>query len=302
MNNTAISSFEYHSDIIDFWRLLKPRVMSLVVFSGACGLLIAPTTINPIIAIIAILCIAVGSGAAGAINMWYDRDIDAIMTRTASRPIPQGKVAPDDALAFGLLLSFGSVMVMGLAVNWLAAFLLGFAIIFYSLVYTCWLKRHSVQNIVIGGAAGAFPPAIGWVAVTGQIDMMALALFALIFFWTPPHFWALALVKSDDYQKANIPMLPVVSGRDATRKQILCYSLSLLPLSIVPVFIYTNSWAYGGVAILLSSLFIALAVKLYYSDSNKDAMRLFGFSILYLFAIFAGLVGDYWLNNWAIGV
>ena len=288
--------FIHHSDIIDFWHLLKPRVMSLVVFSAASGLLIAPGNIHPIMAIVAIMAIAVGAGAAGAINMWYDRDIDAIMQRTAHRPIPQGKISPHDALTFGIFLSAGSVMILGLAINWLAAFLLAFAIFFYSVVYTCWLKRYTIHNIVIGGAAGAFPPMIGWVAVTGQIDTMAWVLFALIFFWTPPHFWALALVKNDDYKIANIPMLPVIKGHHKTCQQIVVYSISLLPLSLMPVWLGYSQWLYGIVATILSLIFIAQSIKLYVSHTNRDAMRLFGFSIIYLFAIFTALVGDYYVR------
>ncbi|HZB93638.1 MAG TPA: heme o synthase, partial [Stellaceae bacterium] len=218
----------------DYVALLKPRVMSLVVFTGFVGLYLAPGHIHPVLAAIAVLCIAVGAGAAGAINMWYDRDIDAVMRRTQGRPLPAGRMAPGEALGFGCVLAGGSVLVMGLAVNWAAAALLALTIAFYVFVYTIWLKRRTPQNIVIGGAAGAFPPIVGWAAVTGDVGVPALLLFAIIFFWTPPHFWALALYRSGDYARAGVPMLPVVAGAKETRRQIVIYTLLLLPLSLVP--------------------------------------------------------------------
>ena len=218
----------------DAFALLKPRVMSLVVFTGAVGLIIAPGTIHPVIAAVAVLCIAIGAGGSAAINMWYDRDIDAVMTRTRARPVPAGRVEPGAALGLGIVLSVGATALMGLAVNWVAAGLLAFTIFFYVCIYTMWLKRRTPQNIVIGGAAGAFPPMIGWAAVTGGIDLTAVALFGIIFLWTPPHFWALALVRSSDYEAADVPMLPVVSGDRSTRRQIMAYTLLLVPVSLAP--------------------------------------------------------------------
>lgn len=281
----------------DFIALLKPRVMSLVVFSGLVGLALAPGSIHPVLGVVAILCIAIGAGASGAINMWYDADIDAVMSRTQKRPIPAGKVSPEAALAFGCILAAGSVALMGLALNWLAAGLLAFTILFYVGIYTMWLKRRTPQNIVIGGAAGAFPPMIGWAAVTGDIALGGVVLFLIIFFWTPPHFWALALYRSGDYARAGVPMLPVVSGRDETRKQILIYSFILSPLGMTPAFIGIAGIGYGVFAGLLGAGFVALAAKLFRSDDDKDAKRLFGFSILYLFLLLAGLLAD-----WAIGL
>ena len=223
--------------VVDFISLLKPRVMSLVVFTGFAGLYLAPGDLNPVLEVIAVFCIAIGAGASGAINMWYDRDIDAIMLRTKERPIPSGRVSSDAALTFGVLLAGGSIMVMGLAINWLAAALLTLTISFYIFVYTIWLKRRTPQNIVIGGAAGAFPPMIGWAAITGTISLESIVLFAIIFIWTPPHFWALSLYRSDDYKAAGIPMMPLVHGRAKTKKQILLYSLVLAPLGLAPCFL-----------------------------------------------------------------
>jgi len=284
------------SDVGDFVQLLKPRVMSLVVFTGFVGLVIAPGALHPVLAITAILCIAVGSGAAGAINMWYDRDIDAVMERTAKRPIPAGRVAPDDALVFGGLLSLLSVGLLGLATNWVAAGLLASAILFYVFVYTIWLKRRTPQNIVIGGAAGAFPPIIGWAAVTGDVAAMPLVLFAIIFFWTPPHFWALALFHSGDYSRAGIPMLPVVAGRRATKIQMLVYTLLLLPLTVSPYFFGATGLIYAAGAALLGLLFIASAVRVWREPDHagdRRARQMFGFSILYLFLLFALLLADF---------
>jgi len=278
----------------DFWRLLKPRVMSLVVFTGFAGLMAAPGTLHPVLAFVAVLCIAVNAGAAGAINMWYDRDIDAMMRRTAGRPIPAGRVAPEEALGFGITLSLFSVMLMGLAVNWTAAALLAEANLFYVLVYTMWLKRRTPQNIVIGGAAGAFPPIIGWAAVTGGVSLESLVLFALIFLWTPPHFWALALYSDADYGQAQVPMLPVVAGRQATKRQMLAYTLILLPLAPAPYFLGTAGLVYGIVSLAAGALFVIAALRVLAEDDRKQpaARRMFGFSILYLFLIFAMLIGD----------
>ncbi len=278
--------------VADYFALLKPRVMSLVVFTGYAGLAVAPGDLHPLLALVAVLCIAVGAGAAGAINMWYDRDIDAIMERTRARPIPAGRVAADEALAFGVVLSLFSVMLMGLAVNWTAAALLALANGFYVFIYTVWLKRRTPQNIVIGGAAGAFPPMIGWAAVTGTVSLESIVLFLIIFMWTPPHFWALALYREGDYAKAGVPMLPVVAGKTATRRHLLIYTLLLFPLALVPSFIGIAGLLYGVVATALGGLFVAMALKLQMERTDRLARLLFGFSILYLFALFALMIVD----------
>ena len=275
-----------------FVALLKPRVMALVVFTGIAGLLLAPGSLHPVLAATAVLCIAVGAGAAGAINMWYDHDIDAIMTRTRNRPIPRGEIAPGDALGFGVVLAVGSVAVMGLAVNWVAAGLLALTIGFYVFIYTMWLKRRTPQNIVIGGAAGAFPPMVGWAAVTGDVGLTSVALFAIIFMWTPPHFWALALYRSDDYARAGVPMLPVVAGKHETRRQILIYSLLLAPLGLAPMLLGAVGWLYGGLAAVLGALFVLCAVRVWFDESDRAARQMFAFSILYLFLLFAALIVD----------
>jgi heme o synthase len=278
----------------DFIELLKPRVMSLVIFTALTGLVVAPGTLHPVLAAISLLCIAVGAGASGALNMWYDADIDAKMTRTANRPIPAGRVAPSEALAFGLFLSVFSVLVLGLVANWLAAGLLAFTIFFYAVVYTMWLKRRTPQNIVIGGAAGAFPPMIGWAAVTGSVSIESIVLFLIIFIWTPPHFWALALIKSDDYARAGVPMLPVVAGEAETRRQILLYTMLLAPLGTAPFFLGFAGKAYAATAVVggLAMLWLALEIfrKRDGAPARKAAGRMFGFSILYLFALFAVLL------------
>jgi protoheme IX farnesyltransferase len=292
----ADSAFEQRAEPLaprDALTLLKPRVMSLVVFTGAVGLVIAPGTIHPFIAVVAVLCIAVGAGGSAAINMWYDRDIDAVMSRTRKRPIPDGRVEPSVALGFGIVLSVGSTAMMGLAVNWVAAGLLAFTIFFYVVIYTMWLKRRTPQNIVIGGAAGAFPPMIGWAATTGDISLTSLALFAIIFLWTPPHFWALALFRCDDYARAGVPMLPVVAGERATRRQILAYTVLLLPVTLAPCLTGASGAVYGIGAGVLGLLFIAGAVRVLVDRNHAAAKRLFGFSILYLFALFALLVIDH---------
>ena len=280
----------------DYVALLKPRVMSLVVFTGIVGLLIAPGSLHPVLAHVAVLCIAIGAGAAGAINMWYDADIDAGMRRTRSRPIPQGRVAAGDALGFGVTLAVASVALMGLAVNWVAAGVLALAIAFYVFVYTMWLKRRTPQNIVIGGAAGAFPPVIGWVAVTGEVSFEPLVLFAIIFIWTPPHFWALALYRSDEYARVGVPMLPVVAGLEETRRQILLYSIILMPVTMMPVVVGFAGPVFAIAAAVLGGLFIAGAVKVKTTREEKAARQLFGFSIAYLFLIFALLVVDTWIG------
>ena len=277
----------------DAFALLKPRVMSLVVFTGAVGLIIAPGTIHPVIAVVAVLCIAIGAGGSAAINMWYDRDIDAVMTRTRERPVPAGRVEPGAALGFGVVLSVGSTALMGLAVNWVAAGLLAFTIFFYVCIYTMWLKRRTPQNIVIGGAAGAFPPMIGWAAVTGGVDLTALALFGIIFLWTPPHFWALALVRADDYARADVPMLPVVAGERSTRRWIVAYTVLLIPVSLAPCATGDVGAVYG-IGALAAGLALAWgAFRVLVDHSPAAAKRLFGTSILYLFALFALLLADY---------
>ena len=270
--------------------------MSLVVFTGFVGLYLAPGDGNLILQIIAVLCIAIGAGASGAINMWYDRDIDAVMSRTQTRAIPSGKVTAEAALTFGILLAGGSVMVMGLAVNWVAAILLMVTISFYVFVYTIWLKRRTPQNIVIGGAAGAFPPMIGWAAATGTVSIESITLFTIIFIWTPPHFWALSLYKSDDYKAAGVPMMPLVHGRYETKKQILLYSIVLGPLGIVPFLLGTLGTVYGATAALLGVLFIGTAWRVMRDDSDKNCKQLFGFSILYLFLLFFAMIVDRCVN------
>ena len=284
-----------------FWSLLKPRVMSLVVFTGFAGMYLAPVSLHPLVFAIALFAIAAGAGASAAINQWYDRDIDAVMKRTKTRPIPAGFMAPAEALTLGLVVSAISVLLLGLSTNWLAASLLAFTIFFYAVVYTVWLKRRTPQNIVIGGAAGAFPPMIGWTAVTGNLSIEPILLFAIIFMWTPPHFWALALVKNDDYTRAQIPMLPVVAGAPETRRQIVIYSLLMAPLAVVPYFIGMASLSYGMVAGLAGAVFVGLSVKLWRDGSDKTAMQLFGYSILYLFLVFLGLVLDRLVAGW-VGV
>ena len=278
--------------LFDFISLLKPRVMSLVVFTGFVGLYLAPGDGNPILQTIAILCIAFGAGASGAINMWYDRDIDAVMSRTKARAIPSGKVTAEAALTFGVLLAGGSVMVMGLAINWVAATLLMVTIMFYVFIYTIWLKRRTPQNIVIGGAAGAFPPMIGWAAATGTVSVESITLFTIIFIWTPPHFWALSLYKSDDYKAAGVPMMPLVHGRYETKKQILLYSIVLGPLGIVPFWLGTLGAVYGATAALLGALFIGTAWRVMRDDSDKNCKQLFGFSIFYLILLFLAMIVD----------
>jgi protoheme IX farnesyltransferase len=276
----------------DFVALLKPRVMSLVVFTGLAGLILAPASIHPVLGAIAVLCIAVAAGAAGAINMWYDRDIDAIMSRTRARPIPAGRVEPAEALGFGVVLAIAAVVVMALAVNFVAAALLALSILFYVFVYTMWLKRRTAQNIVIGGAAGAFPPMIGWAAATGTVDLPAVVLFLIIFMWTPPHFWALALFRSGDYAKAGVPMLPVVAGDRETRRQILLYALLLLPLTLLPTALGIAGMFYLAGAAVLGLLLVAGAVQVWRETGDKAAKLLFGYSVLYLFLLFALMLLD----------
>ncbi|HEV2899924.1 MAG TPA: heme o synthase [Pseudaminobacter sp.] len=280
----------------DFVELLKPRVMSLVVFTAFVGLVAAPATLNPLLAVIAILAIAIGAGASGALNMWYDADIDAVMSRTAGRPVPSGRVRPGEALAFGLVLSVLSVLTLGVLVDWLAASLLAFTIFFYVVVYTMWLKRSTPQNIVIGGAAGAFPPMIGWAAATGSIGVESVILFAITFLWTPPHFWALALFKCEDYSRAGIPMMPNVAGEASTRRQIFIYTLLVAPVGVLPWLLGYTSAAYGLVAAALGAGFVWHAWHVLAMRDGDRAMKpakaMFAYSLLYLFGIFAAYLAD----------
>ena len=304
----------------DYVQLLKPRVMSLVIFTAITGLICANAPINPVLAGVAIFCIAVGAGASAAFNMWYDADIDAKMRRTRARPVPAGKVQGADALAMGVVLSLFSVMLLGMTTNWLAAGLLAFTIFFYAVVYTMWLKRSTPQNIVIGGLAGALPPVIGWAAATGTAPLNAWLLCAIIFMWTPPHFWALSLYTSEDYQKAGVPMMPVTAGAASTRKQILIYSLLFVPLCIVPAATGLGGLTYLAVSALGGAVFLVLAWRVFRSRagesggqrnddglydvkaSSKDARNLFAFSILYLTLLFATLLAEHLLDLPAVGV
>ena len=278
----------------DFFVLMKPRVMSLVVLTALTGMVAAPGSIHPVLGFIAILAISIGAGASGALNMWYDADIDAKMQRTAARPIPRGRVSPDDALAFGTFLSAASVLTLGLLVNWTAGALLAMTIGFYIFVYTMWLKRRTPQNIVIGGAAGAFPPMVGWAAVSGNVTIESLLLFATIFLWTPPHFWALALYRCRDYEKVGVPMLPVVAGPTETRRQIVIYSLVFVPVAIAPYFIGLGGLAYLAVSSIMGAIFLKLAFDVKRITEGREgdatAKKLFLFSILYLFALFGTLL------------
>lgn len=277
----------------DYFALLKPRVMSLVVFTGIVGMVLAPGKLHPVLALTAILCIAVGAGASGAINMWYERDVDAVMNRTKNRPLPQGRIQPAEALAFGVILTVMSIMLLGLATNWVAALWLAVASAFYVFVYTIWLKRRTPQNIVIGGAAGAFPPVIGWAAVTGSAPYEAWLLFALIFFWTPPHFWALALYRCKDYAQAGIPMMPVVKGAASTKRQMLAYTLLLMPIAIAPAVLGMASMLYGAVAAVLSLVFVFHALRVLASTSDAAPKAMFLYSLFHLFGLFAALALDH---------
>jgi protoheme IX farnesyltransferase len=299
-------------DVADYVALLKPRVMFLVVFTALVGLVAAPGTLHPVLAVAALLCIAVGAGAAGALNMWYDADIDALMARTAARPVPQGAVTPEEALGFGVVLAVGAVICLGLMANWIASGLLALTIGFYVVVYTMWLKRATPQNIVIGGAAGAAPPMIGWAAATGTVSLESFVLFLIIFVWTPPHFWALSLLRTGDYARAGVPMLPVVRGADETRRQILIYSLILAPLGMVPAFIGLGGLLYTAAASVLGALFVVLAFECYREREGEKAARaarhLFAYSVLYLFLLFAALLVEHGFGinggalplNWAL--
>jgi protoheme IX farnesyltransferase len=289
------------ADWRDFLSLTKPRVMSLVIFTGLCGLLAAPVPVNPVLGFTAILCIALGAGGAAALNMWWEADLDAKMKRTANRALPAGRMDRTSARDFGMALAGGSVVIMGFAVGWLAAAVLAISIVYYAVIYTMWLKPRTPQNIVIGGGAGAFPPMIGWIAATGDITLMPVLLFAIIFFWTPPHFWALALFVETDYAKAGIPMMPVVAGHQSTRRQILIYAVLLLPLSLAPFWLAGAGPVYGAAALVLSGLFLILSLRVavFRGDAADGDMRpekrLFAYSVFYLFVLFAALVIDRWM-------
>jgi protoheme IX farnesyltransferase len=286
----------------EFVELMKPRVMSLVVFTALTGMLAAPGSIHPVIGVIALLAIAVGAGASGALNMWYDADIDARMARTAARPIPRGRVTGNEALTFGSILAVLSILTLGVLVNWTAGALLALTIGFYLFVYTMWLKRRTPQNIVIGGAAGAFPPMIGWAAVTGSISIESVLMFLIIFVWTPPHFWALALYRCRDYERAGVPMLPVVAGAGETRRQIWLYALILVPLAIAPALIGMAGIFYGVISAALGVVFLYLAWKVRRitqgREADQAARQLFTFSILYLFVLFAALLVEHAVARW----
>ena len=294
------------ADVGDYIALLKPRVMSLVVFTALVGLVIAPGHVHPVLAITSLLCIAVGAGASGALNMALEGDLDARMTRTANRPIPRGRITPSEAMAFGVILAFFSVLTLGILVNWYAGGLLAFTIFFYVVVYTMWLKRWTAQNIVIGGAAGSLPPVVAWVAATGSLSVEPLLLFLIIFFWTPPHFWALALFRSDDYARAGVPMLPVVAGPDATRLQILLYTIVLVAVAAAPWPLGYFDAIYGVTSLVLGGGMLALAIQLYCSRARavslRAARKLFAFSILYLFALFASLLVEVVVRAVAPGI
>ena len=281
----------------DFWALTKPGVIRLVVFTGLCGLLAAPGHIHPVIGFVAILCIAMGAGGAAALNQYHESDLDALMKRTANRPIPAGRMDREAALQFGLALSGFSVVIMGLAVNWLSAAILAFSIFYYAVIYTIWLKPNTAQNIVIGGGAGAFPPVIGWAAVTGDVTMLPILLFSIIFFWTPPHFWALALFVKMDYARVGIPMMPNVAGEKSTRHQVFGYSLVLFGITMAPFALGLTGWTYGVSAFVLTAIFVALAARVGFrvageGDSLKPEKQLFAYSIVYLFMVFTALVID----------
>jgi protoheme IX farnesyltransferase len=288
------------ADWRDLVALTKPRVMTLVVFTGLCGLLVAPGDLPPVLAFTAILCIALGAGAAAALNQWYEADRDALMKRTAGRPLPAGRMSRESALHFGVGLACFSVLLLGVATNWFAAAILAASILFYLFVYTIWLKPRTAQNIVIGGAAGAFPPLIGWAAVTGDVAALPLALFALIFFWTPPHFWSLALFVRMDYANAGIPMLPVVAGEAATRRQILAYTSVMAVAALAPVLLRLAGLVYGLTALLATGLFAAMALQVALRRESDPARmgpekRLFKYSVLYLFLLFGAVVVDHWV-------
>jgi protoheme IX farnesyltransferase len=295
-NSSDVPALAGGARVEDYLALLKPRVMSLVVFTALVGMLVAPGGINPFVGLVAIVCIAIGAGASGALNMWYDADIDAVMSRTQNRPIPAGRMTAGEALAFGLILSVFSVTLLGLATNWVAGGFLAFTIFFYAVVYTMWLKRSTPQNIVIGGAAGAFPPMVGWAAVTGTLSWESFALFLIIFLWTPPHFWALALYKQGDYGAAGIPMMPNVAGEKSTKWQIFGYSIALAASSVLPNLLGFSGWVYGAVAAVTGLSFIWLSLRLLRAPDSvsmrRTARTLFTYSLSYLFVLFLALLTD----------
>ncbi len=311
MTDATFSSTEqeYEAQFDDYVELLKPRVMRLVIFTALVGMVAAPVAVHPVIALATILCIAVGAGASGALNMWWDSDIDAVMKRTANRPVPSGRVKRSEALAIGLALSFMAVIMLGLFGNELAAGLLAFTIFFYVVIYSMWLKRSTPQNIVIGGAAGAFPPMIGWAVATGGISIESVLMFALIFVWTPPHFWALALFRNDDYTAAGVPMLPVTKGTRVTRNHILAYTLLLVPIAIAPAFTQIGGVVYFTVSVVLNTVFVYGALRIWRrddaaagADSWRVEKRFFGFSILYLFVHFVAIMLEAVLRALDLGI
>jgi protoheme IX farnesyltransferase len=283
------------ASVKDFWALLKPGVMSLVVYTALVGIILAPHDTHSFLVFVVILSIALGSGSAAAFNMWYDSDIDKIMSRTQKRPIPAGLIAPQDALGYSIVLSIAAVTLIAFASNWRAACLLAFSIFFYDVIYTMWLKRRTAQNIVIGGAAGAFPPMIGWCAMTGSISIESVILFLLIFVWTPSHFWSLAILRAEEYKKAGVPMLPVTKGITETKKQILFYSIALIACSALPVMIHMNGWIYGAIAFVLDAIYLYYAVKLYNNPTAATCKALFLYSIAYLFLLFSAITLDFYL-------
>ncbi len=308
MSDSTVIAQEYEAQFGDFFALLKPRVMSLVVFTALVGLVVAPGGVNPVIGFASILFIAIGAGASGALNMWYDADIDAVMKRTASRPVPSGKISADQAFAFGMTLSVMSVIMLALAANFVAAGLLAFTIFFYVVIYTMWLKRWTPQNIVIGGAAGAFPPMVGWAVVTGGISVESVLMFALILMWTPPHFWAMALFTKEDYSKAGVPMLTVTHGRPATRKHIVAYTLLLLPIAIGLGFSTIGGWFYLATAVVLNLWLLKGAIAILRrpedqaaADSYKSERSFFRFTIYYLFLSFGALLVEATLKSYGMG-
>ena len=300
MTPAATAAHDLPASSRDLFALTKPRVMSLVVFTGLCGLLAAPAPVHPVLGFTAVLCIALGAGAAGALNQWYEADLDAKMKRTANRPLPAGRMSRQTALHFGVGLAVFSVILMDLAANHLAAAVLAISILFYVLVYTVWLKRRTAQNIVIGGAAGAFPPLIGWAAVTGDVTTLPILLFAIIFLWTPPHFWALSLFVRTDYANAGVPMLPVVAGIESTRRQILLYTLPMIAAAVAPWALGLTGWIYGSASVALNAIFLVLAFAVAANKATESKemgpeKKLFAFSIIYLFGLFAALVVDRWM-------
>jgi len=304
-DSTSYTNIAAGGRVEDYFTLLKPRVMTLVVFTAVVGMLMAPVAIHPVIGLVSVLCIAVGAGASGALNMWYDADIDAVMSRTLNRPIPAGRITRDEAFTFGIVLAAFSVALLGLAANWVAAGLLAFTIFFYAVIYTVWLKRSTPQNIVIGGAAGAFPPVVGWAAATGTVSLDSIILFAIIFLWTPPHFWALALYKKGDYEAAGVPMMPNVAGERSTQNQILVYAVILAVVGFAPLATGLAGALYGVVTAILGAVFVFLSWRLWRAEGKEMKRRarvLFTYSLSYLFVLFLALVADAGLAAWIGGL